>query len=111
MARRSKDLAFVYAPAEDGEGYRILRKRGDSDAVEAGTLRPLKAGRAITGEVVHLAPRAESPQLFDCETDEELSTPTGPATAQAGPAQVASDEYRRGWDAIWGRRSRSATVN
>jgi hypothetical protein len=108
-AARTKDLAFVYAPAEDGDGFRVLRKRGDSDQVDVGTIRPLKEGRAITGEVVQLKARDDSPLLFDCETDEELSTSR--AQPQAGPAQVATDEYRRGWDAIWGRGARPAAVN
>jgi hypothetical protein len=108
-SRRKKDLALVFGPSEDGEGLNVLRKRAGSQAVEAGTLHPLREGRAIMGEVVHLAPRKEAPFLFDCETDEELSTTQAPALA--GPPQVATEEYRRGWDAIWGRRPRSTAVN
>jgi hypothetical protein len=116
MARRSesppKDLALVFGPSDDGQGMKMLRRRADSPVVEAGTLRPLQEGRAITGEVVHLEPRPEAPFLFDCETDEELSTPASSrAPAMSGPPQVATEEYRRGWDAIWGRRSRPADVN
>jgi hypothetical protein len=105
---RKKDLALVFGPSADGEGVNILRRRAGSEAVEAGTLRPLREGRAILGEVVHLAPRREAPFLFDCETDEELSTPRAEA---AGPPQVATDQYRRGWDAIWGQRVRTSAVN
>ena len=114
---RQKDLALVFGPSADGEGFNVLRRRAGSAAIEAATVRPLRAGRAITGEVVHLAQRAEAPFLFDCETDEELSTVTAPTSATsdrsaaAGPPQVASDEYRRGWDAIWGSRARSTVVN
>src|SRR5579863_2308221 len=104
---KKKDLALVFGPSADGEGVNILRRRAGSAAVEAGTLRPLRDGRAIMGEVVHLQQRQEAPFLFDCETDEELSTPR----AEGGPPQVASDEYRRGWDAIWGQRARSSAVN
>ena len=100
-----KDLALVFGPSADGEGFNVLRRRAGSVAIEAATVRPLREGHAITGEVVHLAQRPEAPFLFDCETDEELSTVT------AGPPQVASDEYRRGWDAIWGSRARSTVVN
>jgi hypothetical protein len=108
-AGSAKDLALVFGPSEDGEGYRMLRRRADSEVVEAGTLHPLREGRAITGEVVSLAPRPEAPFLFDCETDQELSAPRAPALG--GPPQVATDEYRRGWDAIWGGRGRSSAVN
>jgi hypothetical protein len=107
---RKKDLALVFGPAADGDGVNVLRRRAGSSAVEAGTLRPLREGRAITGEVVRLEPRPEAPFLFDCETDEELSTV--PASQPlSGPPQVATDEYRRGWDAIWGRRERTTTLN
>jgi hypothetical protein len=105
---RQKDLALVFGPTADGEGFNVLRRRAGSAAIEAATVRPLREGRAITGEVVHLEQRKEAPFLFDCETDEELSTVT-PARIDAGPPQVATDEYRRGWDAIWG--SRSTAVN
>jgi hypothetical protein len=104
-----KDLALICGPSEDGQGFRVLRRRAESNVVEAGTLRPLQEGRAITGEVVHLEPREEAPFLFDCETDEELSTPR--PKDQAGPPRVASDQYRRGWDAIWGQRPRPAALN
>ena len=107
--KQEKDLALVFGPTEDGKGVNMLRRRVGSPYVEAGTLRPLENGRAITGEVVNLAQRPEAPFLFDCETDEELST-TRPQL-QVGPPQVATDEYRRGWDAIWGSRPRPTAVN
>jgi hypothetical protein len=107
---REKDLALVFGPSLDGGGLKVLRRRAGSGAVEAGTLRPLEEGRAITGEVVTLEPRPEAPFLFDCETDEELS-PVRPQHLLAGPPQVATDEYRRGWDAIWGTRPRPSAVN
>jgi hypothetical protein len=107
---RQKDLALVFGPSADGEGFNVLRRRAGSAAIEAATVRPLREGRAITGEVVHLEQRKEAPFLFDCETDEELSTVTA-ARIVAGPPQVATNEYRRGWDAIWGSRSRSTAVN
>jgi hypothetical protein len=109
-AARKKDLALVFGPSEDGEGFNVLRRRAGSKAVEAGTLRPLREGRAIMGEVVRLERRQEAPFLFDCETDEDLSTPP-PRAQVAGPPQVATDEYRRGWDAIWGPRERSTALN
>jgi len=108
---RKKDLALVFGPAADGDGVNVLRRRAGSSTVEAGTLRPLREGRAITGEVVRLEARAEAPFLFDCETDEELSTTTQAAPQLSGPPQVATDEYRRGWDAIWGRRERPTALN
>src|SRR5689334_19229704 len=110
MARKMKDVALVYAPADDGEGYKVLRRRADSPVVEAGQIKRLQHGRAITGEVVHLEARPESPLLFDVESDQELSPVSAPAE-RGGPAQVATDEYRRGWDAIWGSRRGSGAPN
>jgi hypothetical protein len=106
---REKDLALVFGPSADGQGFNVLRRRAGSAGIEAGTLRPLEAGRAITGEVVNLEPRREAPFLFDCVTDEELSTAQTPPLA--GPPQVATEDYRRGWDAIWGSRARPSAVN
>ena len=85
---RKKDLALVFGPAADGDGVNILRRRAGSGTVEAGTVRPLREGRAITGEVVHLEPREEAPFLFDCETDEELSTTRPPQQQLAGPLSL-----------------------
>jgi hypothetical protein len=108
-----KDLAMVFGPSEDGEGFRMMRRRAGTDVVDVGTIRPLQEGRNISGEVVSLAPRPEAPFLFDCETDHELSTPREQAQPLSGPPQVATEEYRRGWDAIWGSRGRgrATTVN
>jgi len=111
MARRKKDLALVYGRAEDGDGYKVLRQRAGSATVEAGMVRALRSGRAISGEVVTLEQRPESPFLFDVQTDEELSTSTPPAATRGGPPQVATEDYRRGWDAIWGQRPRPTTLN
>jgi hypothetical protein len=116
MARKAKDLALVYGSAEDGDGLKIVRQRRGSSDLEAGMLRPLRSGRAISGEVVHLEPRRESPLLFDVETDAELSAAgsggaTEARTDRAGPPQVASDDYRRGWDAIWGGRGKAGPVS
>lgn len=107
-ASGEKDLAFVVGRSEDGEALHVLRRRAATGLVETGLVRPLRAGQAITGEVVNLEPREESPLLFDCETDRELSAP---GAGSAGPPQVASNEYRRGWDAIWGGRARPSIVN
>ncbi|HEX4403196.1 MAG TPA: hypothetical protein VH560_00095 [Polyangia bacterium] len=103
----------MFGPSADGEGFNVLRRRAGSAAVEAATVRPLREGHNITGEVVHLEQRQEAPFLFDCETDEELSAVASAQSPRVavGPPQVASDEYRRGWDAIWGSRSRSTAVN
>jgi len=108
--KSKKDLALVYGPADEGEGFKILRKRAQNDQVETGVIRPLKEGRAIHGEVIKMQARPESPFVFDVETDAELSS--APADdARGGPAQVANEKYRRGWDGIFGRGRAHSTPN
>jgi hypothetical protein len=109
MARKKKDVALVLPPAEEGAGYRMIRRRAASGAVEAGVLVPLRHGRNISGEVVRLEPRKDSPFLFNVETDPELSTAQPPtdSASRGGPPQIATDDYRRGWDAIWGSRPKA----
>jgi hypothetical protein len=88
----SPDVALIHGVTPDGEGLKILRARGDR--LELGAIRPLREGAPITGEVVTLRPRANFPALCDVETHFKPAERTG-------PAQVATDEYRRNWDAIW----------
>ncbi len=112
------DVALVHGVTSDGEGLKILRERGDR--LELGAIRPLREGVPITGEVVTLRPRPNFPAICDVETHykptEEASDrrePAPPSVVQrTGPAQVATDEYRRNWDAIWSRpATKSKLVN
>lgn len=106
-APASSDVALIHGPTADGQGFNILRAR--DNRLELGAVRPLREGAPITGEVVTLHPRQNFPALCDVETHfkapERLSDQQAPAAhtlaARAGPAQVATDEYRRNWDAIW----------
>jgi hypothetical protein len=110
-AKPADDVVFVLGPtgeAVDSPSYRVLRRRRADDEVrlEAGELRPLEHGKPIDGEVVSLAQRDESPRLFDVKTEYEA-----PKRDSAGPARVATTDYRKGWDKIWGRRAASAQPN
>jgi hypothetical protein len=97
-------VALVFG--QDEHGTHILRRRSEEAPLEAGLLRPLREGKPIDGEVVRLTPRREAPLLFDVKT--ELPDPRGPRATAEGPAQVATDAYRRGWDAVWGGRRRGS---
>ena len=109
VPKKPKDLVLVHSPTPDGAGVNVLRAR--KEGLEVGTMRPLEHGRPIHGEVVKLTPRSEMPHLYDAET--EFAAPAAAEGKQAdapadrgattGPAQVASDSYRRNWDAIWKR--------
>ena len=48
--------------------------------------------------------RPDLPHVFDVKT--ELASPNAatPRATTAGPSQVATESYRKGWDAIWGRK-------
>jgi hypothetical protein len=106
--RETGDVAV--AVGKDEQGVHILRRRSEDAAVEAGVVQPLAEGRPIRGEVISMRQRPETPLVFDVKT--ELPDPNGEARTTSGPSQVATDSYRKGWDAIWGRkRAVSGPVN
>jgi hypothetical protein len=94
---------------KDARGLHILRRRSEDAPVEAGVLQPLVEGKPISGEVVSMKRRKDVPFLFDVKT--EVEAHDDHAAPASGPAQVATESYRRGWEAIWGRRSRSNVQN
>jgi hypothetical protein len=101
-----KDVAAVCG--KDEHGLHILRRREEDGPLEAGVLQPLEEGKPISGEVISMRRRKDVPFLFDVTT--EVAAPSAELPA-SGPVQVATDSYRRGWDAIWGRRQRPAALN
>jgi hypothetical protein len=104
--RKTKPFQDVAAVCgKDEHGLHILRRREEDGPIEAGIVRPLEEGKPISGEVISMRQRDDVPFLFDVTT--EVSTHSEDDTSANGPAQVASDSYRRGWDAIWGQRTRS----
>lgn len=116
----SSDVALIHGVAPDGDGFQILRAR--ENRVELGVVRPLREGAPITGEVVTLRPRANFPALCDVEThykpalpqaaQTDTTEPTAPLlAARTGPAQVATDDYRRNWDAIWSKPAEKAKLS
>jgi hypothetical protein len=104
----SGDIAMVFG--KDANGVHILRRRSQEAPIEAGLLRPMREGRPIQGEVVSLTQRQDLPMIYDVRS--EFGAPTEVEDRQTGdgPARVASDAYRKGWDAVWGRR-RDSSVN
>jgi len=89
-----------------GRTFRAARYDELADSpFEVGTIRPLKEGKPIDGEVVSMRPRKDVPLLFDVRVEVQQT----PRATSDGPAQVASEDYRRGWDAIWGGTQRPAS--
>ena len=92
-----RDVAAVCG--KDERGVHILRRRSEEGPIEAAIVQPLEEGKPITGEVISLEQRDDLPFLFDVTTELAVAAPE---RSGSGPAQVATDSYRRGWDAIWG---------
>jgi hypothetical protein len=107
-----EDVALVCGVSEDGQGVEVIRKRGDR--LETGTVRRLEAGKPIHGEVVRLRPRPQAP--FLCDVEVEFTPREGQAereslAASSGPAQVATESYRKNWDAVYGRGRKPSLLN
>jgi hypothetical protein len=123
------DVALVCG--KDAEGIYILRRRSQESPIEAGLLRPMREGRPIVGEVVSLKARADLPMVFDVKSEfsttpiaalppsqdgenaenaentyegGDRSDRTGGRMPGDRPALVTNAAYRKGWDAVWGRR-------
>jgi hypothetical protein len=117
---KSRDIAIVSGPTEDGQGARILRIR--EGELSAGEIRPVKEGESIAhAEVVRLRPTDAHPRICEVEV---LHAPAKQAkteqakTKQAEPerprrARVATDSYRKNWDAIFDgkKKKKSWSVN
>ena len=111
---RGHDVAFVHGVTEDGAGLRVLRSR--PDRLEQAVLRAAKEGQPLTGELVRLTPRKESPLLWNVEVlygkrDDQAAESAGAQDARSGPAQVATDAYRRNWDAVFRSKPKPGTPN
>jgi len=104
----SEDVVLLRGPTEDGEGIGIVRKRGAR--VETGELRPTAEGKPLHGELVRLHARTP-PGVYDVEVlyDAKPAAPgaaggTASDKAHAGPARVATERYRDGWERVFRRR-------
>jgi len=109
----SQDVVLIHGVTEDGTALEVLRAKNGE--IEAGAIKPLREGQPIHGEVVRLRPREGCPLVCDVTVDlpkaDGVSAPEPSPAASApisarqrarkGPAQVATNDYRRNWDAIW----------
>jgi hypothetical protein len=97
----SGDVAFVFG--KDANGVHNIRRRAENAPIEAGLLQPLVEGKPITGELISMKRREDMPMLFDVKSE----LPHDEGRTGTGPSKVATDSYRKGWDAIWGGRGKS----
>lgn len=95
----SQDVALLWRSEQEGP-VNVLRHR--SNRLELGRIEPLQEGKPIHGEVVQLHPRKDSP-LYDVQVHVPAPKPAPPVNL-SGPAQVATDQYRENWEAIYARR-------
>lgn len=100
------DVALLYAPTDDAKGARYLRAR--KGELQMGEVRPLTHGQSLSGqELVRMRPRKNLPILCDVE----VIHPAEPTVRDTiGPAQVASDEYRRNWEETFAPRKASSQL-
>ncbi len=77
------------------------------DGIEEAVLRQVEEGVPLTGDLVRLHPHGSSPLLAELEI--VMHHPDRPRSGRSheGPPMVASEAYRRGWDAIFGVRPTS----
>ena len=101
-ADEGEDVVLVQGENERGDACHVVRKR--KGRLELGELRAVKEGRPLYGELVKLTRREEHERLFDVEVLAKAPEPE-PAK-RGGPAQIATDAYRRNWEAIFGPRNR-----
>jgi hypothetical protein len=93
----AKKKGIVHVLAEAPDGHRLVARESEGE-VRVGALCPhVEEGKPFLPgrEYVHLEKRADG--AYDCES----------LFGGDGPAQVASESYRSGWDAIWGKKPAS----
>ncbi len=95
-----EDVVLVHSRNENGDGYKIIRKR--EDRIEFGELKPMVEGKPILGEIVQLKPRPDNNALYDVEVLlTKPNTSVNMETSLSGPAQVATENYRSNWEKIF----------
>lgn len=106
VAPPPQDVVILGPPTADGAGVHVLRAR--EEKVEVGELRALEEGRPIHGEVVTLSPRKDNPRVCDVKDSYRPPARMMPTPMMAlthkGPAKVATEAYRDGWDEVFGKK-------
>ncbi len=100
-SKKADDVALVVGASKDASQVAVLRKKGDE--VSAAVLQAPEAGQPVTGDLVSLRPREDSP-LFDVETVYEAPKGGETASKGTGHSRPATDQYRKGWDRIFKKK-------
>ena len=105
-AKRDRALILgVVGELPEQKGVAVLRQRAEGAPIEAGIVRPTREGEPIVGELVTLKPTSEGSPL--CDVEVHVEAPSHANARAKGPARVASNAYRSGWDEIFGARDRT----
>lgn len=112
--KQPEDIAILGGPTEDGQGAHLLRFREGS--ITAGEIRPVKEGEPINhSEVVRLRPLDGENRICAVETlHEPAKAPAENADKPGRPARVATERYRKNYDAIFdakGKGKKTWSVN
>lgn len=99
-SERKRDVVFV--AGKTGDALNVVRFR--DEGMQLGELRTPREGEPIRGELVKLTERKESRRLFDVESV-PLEVDAAPPRRGAGPAQVATRQYQRNWEKIFGKKN------
>jgi hypothetical protein len=112
--KQPEDIAILGGPTEDGQGAHLLRFREGS--ITTGEIRPVKEGEPIThSEVVRLRPLDAERRICAVETLHEPASKDAPLADELSdrpsdrrgrPARVATDRYRKNYDAIFDSKSK-----
>ncbi|MCC6648237.1 MAG: hypothetical protein IT374_22035 [Polyangiaceae bacterium] len=100
--KKPLDVALLGERTEDGAGRRVLRLRESGAAI--GEVRPLAHGKPLPrgAEIVKLSPREGAPPHV-CDVETQLELGEGAARG-SGPARIASEAYRDGWERVFASR-------
>jgi hypothetical protein len=80
-----------------GGGFRpAIRHMADHEQT-IGIVRPVREGEALTGNEFRIEPKDPANGVFHVR-------PPHVEGAGGRPAKVTSDEYRKGWDSIFGKQ-------
>lgn len=100
------DRALLLGELPGARGVAVLRQRADDAPIEAGVVRPMRDGEPIVGELVSLEPTPANPRVCSVKVHHDARPAAADPAKSAphkGPARVASDAYRAGWDEIFGK--------
>ncbi len=82
-----------------GPDARLFVRRNADHQEISGVMRPVREGENLAGQgLFSIEPKDPARGLYHVK-DIQL-----PAAARGKPAQVATDAFRDGWDAVWGKQ-------